>query len=398
MIPLSRRAQALAPSATLAMAAKARALRAAGADVVSFATGEPDFPTPAFIAEAAKRSLDAGHTKYPPSAGLPELTAAIREKLERENGLPYGDGEVLVTCGAKQAIFLALQALVDESDEVIVPAPYWVSYPEQVALAGGRPVIVPTPADTGFKLTPAALERAITPRTRAVILNTPSNPTGSAYAHEELAALGAICTARSIAIISDEIYEKLVYGDYRHISIAKACPQAQPLTIVINGVSKAYAMTGWRMGYAAGPRSVIAKMIALVEQQTSGIPPFVQMGCVAALREGAPAVEAMRREFEARRDLMLERLRAIPGLRCHTPEGAFYLLPCVEAYLGRRWKAAALDSATAVADYLLDEAHIATVSGDPFGAPGHIRLSYATSRQQIEEGMKRFAAAMAKIS
>ena len=398
MLPITKRAEKLAPSETLAMAARARELRARGVDVISFATGEPDFDTPSFIKASAKKALDEGLTKYTPSAGTPELKGAIKEKLKRDNGLDYSAEEICVTCGAKQAIYNALQVLVEEGDEVLVPAPYWVSYPEQVKLAGGVPVVVPTDSSSRFKVSPAALEKAITPRTRAIILNTPSNPTGSAYRREELSAIGDLLSRHGVAIISDEIYEKLVYGDFRHVSMAAACPAAKELTITVNGVSKAYAMTGWRMGYAAGPRHVISKMTVILGQQITGIPGFVQKACAEALSGPQEEIERMRSEFAARRDLMLERLLAIPGLSCHVPEGAFYLLPNVEAFLGRRAGGIELPDATALATHLLDEAHIATVSGDPFGIPGHIRFSYATSRENIEEGAKRLKEALRKLS
>ncbi len=391
---LSKRVQELQPSATLAMAARARQMRADGVDVISFATGEPDFVTPANICAAAKRAIDAGETHYTPTAGIPELREAIRGKLVRDNGLDYADDEVTVTCGAKQAIYNALQALIDPNDEVLVPAPYWVSYPDQVRLAGGAPVILPTDETTAFKITPDQLRDAITERTRAILLCSPSNPSGSAYTREELAALGALLAEREIAIISDEIYEKLVYDGFTHTSIAAAHPPARERTILINGVSKAYAMTGWRMGYAAGPAAVIKRMTMLAGQQTTGLPAFVQAACVEALTNADDEVERMRAEFAARRDLMLERLRALPGVRCHVPQGAFYLLPNVEAFFGARWRGKPIDDATALAGMLLEEARIAVVSGDPFGAPGHIRLSYATSREQIEEGVRRMAEAL----
>lgn len=398
MLPISKRAQKLAPSETLAMAAKARELKAKGIDVVSFATGEPDFDTPSFVKASAKKALDDGLTKYTPSAGIPELRKAIKSKFKSDNGLDYAEDEICVTCGAKQAIYNALQVLLGDGDEAIVVAPYWVSYPEQVRLAGAAPVIVPTTAKSFFKLTPASLEAAITPRTRAIILNTPSNPTGSAYTRGELAALGEILARHGVAIISDEIYEKLVYGEFRHVSIAAACPAARDLTITVNGVSKAYAMTGWRMGYAAGPREVISKMTTLLGQQITGIPGFVQRACVDALTGPQEEIERMRKEFAARRDLMLELLLSIPEIRCHVPEGAFYLLPNIEAYLGRKWNGRAIADATELAGYLLDEAHIATVSGDPFGIPGYIRFSYATSRENIEEGARRLKDALLKLS
>jgi aspartate aminotransferase len=397
MTHLSQRAREMQPSATLAMDAKTKQMIAAGTDVVSFATGEPDFDTPKAIREIGKKAIDDGLTRYAPSAGTLELRAAIREKLRRDNGLDYADDEVTVASGGKQAIYNALQVLIDPGDEVIVPAPYWVSYPDQVRLAGGTPIIVPTRATNAFKLQPEELERAIMSRTRAIILNYPSNPTGSTYGRDELAALAKVLVERGVAIISDEIYEKLLYGGLSHASIAAAHPPARALTILINGVSKAYAMTGWRMGYAAGPRDVIAKMTAIVSQQTSCVPGFVQKACAAALAGPQDDVLRMRAEFEARRDLMLERVLAIPRLACHIPEGAFYLLPSVEAYLGRSFEGRRIADASALAELLLSEAHVATVSGDPFGAPGYLRLSYATSRERIEEGMRRMAALLAKL-
>ena len=397
MLSISKRAMSLAPSETLAMAAKARELKASGVDVISFATGEPDFDTPAFIKAAARKALDDGITKYTPSAGIPELREAIKAKLKKDNGLDYAKEEICVTCGAKQAIYNALQVLLDEGDEAIVVAPYWVSYPEQVRLAGGTPVVIRTSAENSFKLTPRELEEAITPKTRAIILNTPSNPTGSAYGREELAKLGDILAKHGVAIISDEIYEKLVYGGFRHVSVAAACPAAKDVTITINGVSKAYAMTGWRMGYAAGPRDVISKMTTLLGQQITGIPGFVQRACVEAMTGPQEEIENMRKEFAARRDMMLERMLSIQDIACHVPEGAFYLLPNVEAYLGRDHGGRKIAGANELASYLLEEAHIATVSGDPFGIPGHIRFSYAASRQNIEEGTRRLKDALLKL-
>ncbi|HPQ81049.1 MAG TPA: aminotransferase class I/II-fold pyridoxal phosphate-dependent enzyme, partial [bacterium] len=261
----------------------------------------------------------------------------------------------------------------------------------------GTPVVIRTSAENSFKLTPRELEEAITPKTRAIILNTPSNPTGSAYGREELAKLGDILAKHGVAIISDEIYEKLVYGGFRHVSVAAACPAAKDVTITINGVSKAYAMTGWRMGYAAGPRDVISKMTTLLGQQITGIPGFVQRACVEAMTGPQEEIENMRKEFAARRDMMLERMLSIQDIACHVPEGAFYLLPNVEAYLGRDHGGRKIAGANELASYLLEEAHIATVSGDPFGIPGHIRFSYAASRQNIEEGTRRLKDALLKL-
>lgn len=379
------------------MAAKAADMRARGVGIISFATGEPDFDTPQNIKDKAKRALDEGLTKYPPSSGLSELRNAISQKLLLENNLSYQEDEIVVTCGAKQAIYNALQVIINPGDEVLIPAPFWVSYPDQVKLADGKPIIISTTSDTNFKLTPNALERHVTPKTRAIIINTPSNPSGSAYSSLELAGLGRILSEHGVAIISDEIYEKLVYGDFKHTSIVCAWPAARDSTFVINGVAKAYAMTGWRMGYAAGPREAIGKMAALVGQQITGIPPFVQKACIEALSGPQDDVANMKREFEARRDLMFELMLSIPNLKCHKPDGAFYLLPNVGAYLGKEFQGKKMANADALVDYLLDEAHIATVSGTPFGAPGHIRFSYATSRANIEKGMERLKNALAKL-
>jgi len=394
MIKLSHRAQKMSPSATLAMAAKAAKMRSEGIDVISFATGEPDFDTPSSIRRVCKEALDDGLTHYPPSAGIPELRKTIAEKLRRENDLSYDVDEIVVTCGAKQAIFNALQVIVDRGDEVLIPAPYWVSYPEQVKLADGVPVIIPTTAETTFKVTTDMLDQFMTDRTKAIILNSPSNPTGSAYTKDELKRMGEFLTKRNVAIISDEIYEKIVYCDYVHTSIVAAHPPARCLTIVVNGVSKAYAMTGWRMGYAAGPREIISKMTGIVGQQITGIPPFVQRACIEALDASDNEIKKMRDEFKARRDIMLENLLRIPGISCPVPVGTFYLFPDVRTYLKRR---KGINDSTALVEYLLEEARIATVGGDAFGSPGHIRFSYATSRDKIAEGMKRLKDALSKL-
>jgi aspartate aminotransferase len=395
---ISKRAQEMTPSATIAMATKAKQMRADGIDVISFAAGEPDFDTPQAIREAAKGGIDEGLTRYPPSAGIPELRSAIREKLMRDNGLDYAEDEITVTCGAKHAIYNALQVMVDPGDEVIIPAPYWVSYPEQVKLAAATPVIAKTDPRNEFKISPADLEGAITDRTRAIILNYPSNPTGSTYSKDELRQIGEVLVGHGVAIISDEIYEKLVYDGETHCSIASACPATKPLAVIANGVSKAYAMTGWRMGFAAGPKNIIAKMSSLAGQQLTGIPGFVQKACVEAFAGPQDEVARMREEFAKRRGIMHERLMAIEGISCRMPKGAFYLFPDMSAYLGKKAGDRKIESSTDLAGYLLEKAHIATVSGDPFGAPGHIRLSYATSRDKIEEGVKRMARALSELA
>lgn len=399
MINLSKRAQNLKPSATLAMAAKCRELKARGLDVISFATGEPDFDTPQAIRISAKLGIDEGLTRYPPTPGTIELRMAICAKLKNDNGLSYDEKEIAVTCGAKHAIYNALQVICDEGDEVLIPAPYWVSYPDQVELASAKPIIVDGDPNLGFKLTPDKLASSITKKTRAIILNYPSNPSGSAYSASELKALAEVLVKNNVAIISDEIYEKLVYDGFKHTSIATVHDATKALTVVINGVSKAYAMTGWRMGYAAGPKDVIGKIAELVGQQITGIPMFIQKASIEALQNSNDDVERMRIEYGERRNLMHELIKGIPGITCQLPEGAFYLLPNISNHIGKRTKTGIkIDSADAMADYLLDSAHVATVSGDPFGIPGHIRLSYATSRENIRAGSMRIAEAITGLS
>ncbi|MFH1829150.1 MAG: pyridoxal phosphate-dependent aminotransferase [Pseudomonadota bacterium] len=397
MIKISKIAANMKSSATLDVAAKAKKMRAQGKDVISFATGEPDFDTPLAIREAGKQAIDQGLTRYTPSSGIPELKAAVRDKLARDNSLEYEEDEITITCGAKHAIYNALQAIVDPGDEVIVVAPYWVSYPEQVRLAGGTPVIVETDAQNAFRTSALEIENAITKRTAAIILNYPSNPAGSTYSKEELAELGEVLVKHKVAIISDEIYEKLIFGESKHVSIAKACPACKDFTIVVNGVSKSYAMTGWRMGWACGPSNVISKMSTLCGQQISGIPAFVQRACIEALEGPQDEVKRMRDEFARRRDIMFEKLKIIPGIKCHLPDGTFYLFPNMSHYMGKSYGDRKIADANELAQYLLDDAHIATVSGEPFGAPNHVRLSFATSRERIEEGMARLANSLAKV-
>ncbi len=398
MTILSKRAMEMKPSATLAMAAKAAAMRADGIDIISFATGEPDFTTPVSICDVAKSAMDEGLFHYTPSAGIPELKKAICNKLIRDNDLEYGANEVTVTSGAKQAIFNALQVMIDSGDEVIIPAPYWVSYPTQVKLAGGKPIIIPSSADIGFKLTPDKLRENITSRTKAIILCSPSNPSGSAYSRDELLALGEIIAEHDIMVISDEIYEKLIYDNFKHISIAEACPKLRDRVLIINGVSKAYAMTGWRMGFAAGPAKIISKMTMLAGQQTTCLPAFIQRACAAALDGVADdEIESMRVEFSKRRDLMLEKLEKIEGVSANTPEGAFYIFPDVATYFGKKFGDRAIENANDLSELLLEEGRIAVVSGIPFGAPDHIRLSYATSEEKIVTGMERLSGILEQL-
>lgn len=398
MIQLSKRVQNVQPSATLGMAAKAKALAAQGHRVISFATGEPDFDTPHHIKKAAKKALDRGMTKYVQVGGTPELIAAVQTKLKRDNGLDYTKDEIIITCGAKDAIFTTLLVLLNDGDEVIIPAPYWVSFPEQVKIAGGLPVIVTTDASQGFRLTPKQLEASITPKTRALILNSPCNPTGSAYPRDELESLVKVAVNHNLVIISDEIYEKLIYGNFTHTSVAALSEKARHSTITVNGVSKTYAMTGWRMGFAAGPKEVIEKMKTVQGQQISSITSFIQPACAEALTGPQDDVQKMVKEFSARRDLMHQRLTAISGITAHLPEGAFFHFPNVQYYLGKRGSHGPIATTSDLAEYLLEQAHVAVVGGDASGAPGYIRLSYATSREDIEEGMTKIRDALGKLT
>ncbi len=387
---LATRVGAIAPSPTVAMDARAKEMRRQGVDVVAFGVGEPDFDTPEHVKEAGIAAIRAGFTKYTPVQGIPELREAIAAKLRRDNGLEYPPEQILVSSGAKESLYHAVMALCDAGDEVLIPAPYWVTYPEQVRLAGGVPVIVETTGEDGFKVTPDHLRRALSPRTRLLLLNSPSNPTGAVYSPEELANLADFCREHDLAVVSDEIYEKLVY-EGRHASIA-ALPGMQERTVVVNGVSKSHAMTGWRIGYAAGPASVIKGMAALQSHSTTHPAACAQKAAVAALAGPEEPVTAMREEFARRRELMLDLLGRLTGVRVARPAGAFYVFPDVRAWLGRSFRGRPVEDDVALAELILTEARVALVPGTAFGAPGHLRLSYATSRERIEEGLRRLRA------
>lgn len=381
---LAKRVQALSPSPTLAITAKAKELRAQGHDVIGLGAGEPDFNTPEHIIAAAERAMRAGHTKYTAAAGIPELRKAIAEKLRADNGLTYTPDQVTVTVGAKHALYNIFQVLVDPGDEVIIPTPYWVSYPEQVKLAEGVPVFVEGKEENGFKITPEQLEAAITDRTRAVILNSPSNPTGAVYTRDELAALAEVCVRRDIWIISDEIYEKLIY-DGEHVSIASLGPEVYARTITVNGVSKPYSMTGWRIGYAAGPREVIRAMNDLSSHSTSNPTTPAQYAALEAITGPQDALEEMKRAFRKRRDWLIPALNAIPGITCQWPAGAFYAF----ANVREACEAGGFADADAWAEALLEEEKVAVVPGTGFGCPHHIRISYATSLEALQEAVAR---------
>lgn len=395
---LSRRAQQIQPSATLAIQAKANQLKAQGVDVVGFGAGEPDFPTPAHIVDRAVEALKKGDTRYTSVGGTPALRAAIASALQRDYGLTYKTSEITASCGAKHALFNLFMALVDEGDEVIVPAPFWVSYPEQVQVAGGTPVIVATAEEDGFLLRPEALARALTPRTKALVLNSPSNPTGSMYGRAELEALAQVLRDRDVVVVSDDIYHKLTYDGARFTSLLEVAPDLRDRTVIVNGVSKTYAMTGWRIGYAAGPEELIRPMEDIQSQSTSNPTSFAQTAAAEALTGAQECVAEMVAAFAERRRVLVEGLAALPGVRCAMPTGAFYAFPNVSGLYGRTTPTGTrIDSSLTLAAYLLEEARVAVVPGGPFGSDAHIRLSYATSLEQIREGLRRIAAALARL-
>ncbi len=392
---LSDRVRAIKPSATMAVTEKAATLRAKGIELIDFGAGEPDFDTPAHIKEAAVRALAAGQTKYTPVGGTAVLKQAIIAKLKRDNGLSYEPSEVMASCGGKHALYVAFQVLFGPGDEVIVPAPYWVSYPDMLALAGAKARIVSTREETGFKLRPEEIEEAISPATRAIILNSPSNPAGVAYDEDEMRALIEVIHRRNLFVISDDVYEMMVYGGFRCGRVLRVQPDLRARTLVVNSVSKTYAMTGWRVGYTAGPREVIKGMSTLQGQMTSNPTSIAQAAAAEALGGAQDSVPPMMAEFARRRDFVVGALNAIPGVRCPMPQGAFYVFPNVGAYLNRG--AAAAKTGDELAAYLIEEARVAVVGGTDFGYPEHIRISYANSMENLGRGIERMAAALAKL-
>ena len=378
---LATRVSELTPSLTLAIDSKAKALRAEGVDVYSFGAGEPDFDTPEHIKAAAIEALNAGFTKYTPSSGMPELRAAISEKFKRDNGLDYKPSEIIVSNGAKHRCFNAILAVCGEGDEVIIPAPYWLSYPDMVRLAGAEPIIVQTTQENDWKMTPQQFEEAMSPRTKMVIINSPGNPTGSVYTKEELRSLVEVAADEEITILSDEIYESLTYDGAEHVSVASLTPEAKDLTITINGFSKAYAMTGWRLGYLGAPEKIAKAIDSMQSHSTSGPCSFAQKGGLAALTGSQQCVADMREEFNIRREYMFERLSAIHNVTAVKPKGAFYMLANVSK-LGM--------TSTNFADRLLSKANVAVVPGIAFGDDRVVRLSYATGLDVIKPGLDRF--------
>ena len=396
MAQLSDRLNRLAPSATLAMSQKSCEMKAQGIDVINMSVGEPDFMTPDFVKEAGKQAIDDNYSKYSPVPGYPALRKAIAEKLERENGLDYAASEIIVGTGGKQGVCNTILALVNPGDEVIIPAPYWVSYPQMVKLAGGVPVIVPAGIGQDFKITAAQLEAAVTPKTKLVILCSPSNPTGSVYSEEELGELAGVVLAHDdLFVLSDEIYEHINYIG-GHSSIA-ACPGMKERTVVCNGVSKAYAMTGWRLGWVAAPEWIVKGLGKLQGQYTSGTSSVSQMAALAAYEGDQSCVAAFRETFRRRRDLIVSLAKDIPGLEVNVPQGAFYLFPDCSAFFGRSDGKRVIRNSTDLALYLLEEGHVATVGGDAFGAPGCFRMSYATDDASIKEALRRIKDVLSRL-
>ncbi len=377
---LAKRVEQVTPSLTLAIDAKAKALKADGVDICSFSAGEPDFATPEHISAAAKQAIDAGKTRYGPAAGEPKLREAIAHKLQTDNGLCYGAENIIVTNGGKHSLFNLMLSLLNPGDEVIIPAPYWVSYPEMVKLAGGTPVIIQTDAESQFKITPEQLQKAITANTRLCVINSPSNPTGMVYTPDELAALAAVIVKNDILVVSDEIYEKLVYDGAKHVSIGAIDPEIYERTLVSSGFAKAYSMTGWRVGWLAGPVEIIRAATRIQGHSTSNVCTFAQWGAIAALEGSQACVESMRLAFAERRQAMFDYINAIPGLSCAKPDGAFYVFPSIQ-----KTGMTSLE----FCDALLEEQKVAVIPGIAFGADSYIRLSYATDMETIKKGMER---------
>lgn len=384
----AKRIQNLQGSATLNAKQKSHELAAKGIKVIDLSAGEPSFETPKKIKEACKQAIDENWSYYGPTNGYPELRSAIAGKLQRDNGITVPPDQIVITCGAKQAIFAALQILINPGDEVLIPAPYWVSYPEQVKIAEGKPVILSTDETTGFKISPEQLTKAITKKTRLLLLNNPSNPTGACYDTKELQAIGAVCRAKNILVLSDEIYDRLTYDGFQHTCFLQACPELAEQTLLVNGASKTYAMTGWRMGYIAGPKPFIEKMKTWQGQELTTIASFIQRAAITAFADCDAAIETMRKEYQIRRDLLLAELRKIKNITCDNPKGAFFLFPnCKKLQKSSEW----------LAEYLLEEAHVAVVAGEGFGAPGYLRLSFVADRDSLKAGAKQIGQALAKL-
>lgn len=393
MVKISRRAAEIAPSMTLAISAKANEMKANGEKVISFGVGEPDFNTPAHIIAAAKDAMDKGYTKYVAAAGLPALKKAVCKKLSEDNGLEYKPSQIVISNGAKHSIYNALFATIDEGDEVIIPAPYWLTYPEVVKCCGGVPVFVNTKKEDGFKLTAEELERAITPKTKMLIFNSPTNPTGAVYTEEEIRAVAEVCLKHKIVVLSDEIYEKLIYTDVKHFSIAAVSPEMKELTIVVNGVSKSYAMTGWRLGYLAAPENVAKAIASFQSHATSNVNTITQYASVAALEGDTAPMEEMVKAFGERREKMIAALDEMKplGLGYVKPDGAFYAMLVCDKFYGKSYKGNKINGSMDMANLLLEYEKVALTPGICFGADDCVRISYALAAEELLEGLRRIA-------
>ncbi len=398
MTQLAERTKLVKPSVTLAIAAKAGRLRASGVDVINFSAGEPDFDTPEHIKAAAVDALRKGMTKYTDVKGIEPLREAISEKYRREHDLSYRKEDILVSCGAKHSLYNVVQAVVNPGDEVVIPAPYWVSYSDMALLAGGVPKLIRSDEGSGFRITPEQLHAALTPRSRVFFLNSPCNPTGATYSRDELLAIGQVLSNHDCLIVADDIYEKIVYDGFEVHNLAALCPALRDRMVIVNGVSKTYAMTGWRIGYALGPGDVIAAAAKIQSQSTSNPTSIAQAAALEAVQGKQDEVAFMVHEFQKRRNVIVDGLNAIDGFRCRKPEGAFYVFPNVAELLGKVGLGKKLASPCDLADYLLEEAKVAVVPGEDFGSHEHIRFSYATSLADIERGCARIREAVLKLS
>lgn len=386
---LSVKNSAITSSITLATDTKAKKMKAQGLDVVGFGAGEPDFDTPAYIVEAAKEAMEKGLTRYTPASGIPELKEAICEKLRKDNGLEYKQNQIIVSNGAKHSLYNAFEAILNPGDEVIIPAPYWLSYPEIVKIAGGIPVFVETREDNDFKIQIDDLKKVVTSKTKAIVINSPNNPNGCVYGFDELEAIAQLAVEKQIFIVSDEIYEVLVYDGVKHISIASLGKEIKDLTIVINGMSKAYAMTGWRIGYAAAHEDIVKVMSNIQSHTTSNPNSIAQYASLAALKGSGDEIKRMVDEFCRRRNFMVDRINSIPGLSCRLPKGAFYVMMNIKEIIGKSYKGQIIDGSLSFSDLLLDARMVTVVPGIAFGADNYVRLSYAVSMDNIEKGLDR---------
>lgn len=398
MTVLSARAKDLKPSPTLAISAKAKAMQSQGIKVISFGAGEPDFDTPANIKRAAVKAIEEGFTKYTASGGIVELKDAVMQKFQRDNGLTYKRSQIIISCGGKHSFYNLAQAIFDRGDEVIVPAPYWVSYPVMVALAEATPVILETKEENGFKLTIEDLKKKVTSRTKALIINSPSNPTGSAYTKEELERIAEVALSRNFYVISDDIYEKIIYDGFTFTNIASLSEEMKKKTIIVHGVAKTYSMTGWRIGYTAGPEEIVSAMDNIQSQSTSNPNSIAQKASIEALIGPQDEVEKMVRAFAERRRYIVDRMNRIPGVTCYNPSGAFYVFPNFSSYYKKTYEGKKIGNSSGLADYFLDVAKVAVVPGVEFGADPFERLSFATSMENIREGLDRIEEALKKLS